>query len=517
MTRFHASLAAISVIAAFFLFNLINLKNYGRTYDEKSTYGRGRLSTAIIISFFNPSKPVSDADLMLPRECYHPHFYCMLLYHASQLFTKLLKMNLTESWHLTNLIFATVGLVFLFFLVRVTLGGEVAFFSVLFLISFPRFIAHAHYNSKDMPLMVLSILTMILFHRSLLLKTNSSAVLAGLSAGLSVSTSLFYLLLFPVFIAGYVIDWKDPIGNKPLNLSQQATKIRIFLITAFFVTYACWPLLWINPLHFFVSINRFFGHFFPEQVHYFGKYYSAYELPWHYTTLHLLMATPLPTLGLFAVGVFFAVKDISKKKRLLTHVMFLLWFLIPVLAKSIKGLARYNDIRHVLLSIPPLAIYAGWGLTLFLSKVRSHFPRWGKWLCPAIVFGIVAYSGAEIALVHPFEGLYFNHAVRILFPRHIEHHFDFFDWGSPAHHGINWLLAHAKPKSKIYFSLDIAELAKDEVDDRLVSTPACNADYYLALDRGLYVCQSSVTAIPIFAVERFNSSILLIYKGREPK
>jgi hypothetical protein len=280
------------------------------------------------------------------------------------------------------------------------------------------------------------------------------------------------LLIIPVFFGAWAIDWFQ---NRPHSLKQIVLSGSLFLYCGLATAFVLWPLLWIDPFLLFKAVQHFSGEFSQFRASYLGQLFQTYEMPWHYTSVHLLAVTPLPLLVLIGMGMIFAVKQ-AKQKVFLTA-MLGLWLTLPLLIRIYPGSSQYGGMRHVFLLVPALMLLAAVGLDCLLSMIKrrnvvcnrqgdrmriSPAPGNGISKCrcylvsgtgmgAAAVIALMSWLSMENAKVHPYQGSYLNEGVRWLIPPDkLGSYFDFYSWGSLYHHGIKWLNANAAPGDRIY-------------------------------------------------------------------
>ncbi len=464
-------LAAASIVA-FFLIGLANLNKYGHGDDEQWLERRAQLATAAAFSIFK-SAPRPE----IPREqwVYHPSLYATINYGP------------WRGGHALNLFMAGLCLTGLFLLARQLAGAEAAAYAVLFLIFFPRFLAHAHYNPKEIPMMAGAVFSFVLIARWSAHAKISLAAASGLLLGMAASAHLGALVLLPIF----------PV----LALSRHLWKHAAAFSAAVFVAiYAFWPALWIKPALLFEALVHFTGPFASADLGYFGQVYKRYDVPWHYALFYLTVATPAATLLFIGRGI-----RLFPKSAL--HAALIAWILLPLLVRLNPWAVKYNDIRHVFIAVPPLMIYAGWGL-------KTLFTRLGRNGALATGAALALYFFIQIRAIHPFEGDYFNEIFRAFMPARIERSFDFPSWMASYRQGIEWLNANARPDALVYVPHRISVARTYDVRADIRLTDAVPADYLMIAGLGWEYGPWCDQAEPLFEIRRYNSRVLGIYETR---
>jgi hypothetical protein len=150
---------AALVTGLFLVWNLVNLHEYGLSYDEPAGMRRGE-ETARVFRSLATGGEVSVALTSAAPE-YHPGFYAFVNYQIARFLTRQ-GLDPIAAGHVLNVLVATLGLGVMYVLAERLYGGWVGLWAVVFLALYPRFVAHAHYNGKDVPVMVFTLLTIYL-------------------------------------------------------------------------------------------------------------------------------------------------------------------------------------------------------------------------------------------------------------------------------------------------------------------------------------------------------------------
>ncbi len=493
MSEKTSKIAAWAVIGLFLIINLANLRQYGLTYDEGRAFWRGQHALQLAGSYVGLSQPLSQHDAEFLDNAYHPTFYASVSYAAASLATKL-GHECVSARHYFNVLWATAGLVFLLLLVTRHWGPMAGFYAVLFLALFPTFIAHSHYNPKDVPFLSIAVAALYAFDVFLRRQTVRAAVMAGVLFGLSAATSLNALLLAPAFIAGLFVGIKPP--------KRGALFLFIWGGAAIAALYASWPILWTDPLYPWRSITFFAQPFMNNSVIYLGRRYDATTLPWHYTPVNFLAVIPLVTFAFFVYGLSKAFRDRSGDKKYLFAVL-PLWFAVPILARLIPSVTRYDGMRHVFICVAPLVIFAGIGA----ARLLAARPRW------KFVHALVpAWLLIEVLIVHPFEGSYVNEVTRLATRGHVERQFNLNVWAAPLVQGIRWLNENA-PANAV-----VCSYAPHLIDcmKRADITLSCesNADFRIVVSEQQRQDNGLSEMEPVFAIRRYGVLLLGIFDLR---
>ena len=503
-------LAAIAV-GTFLLVGLLTIDRYGYGDDEQWLMKRGELAAQIAEAVVH-----QRATPPIPKEhwAFHPTFYAVVNYHWVR--PTLIRLGIDDiaSGHILTLLMAAGCLAALFVLGRMVVGAPAALYSLLLLAFFPRFIAHAHYNPKDIPSMAFGVLSFVFVARWITSNRLWDAAWAGICLGLAASCHLNALAVVPVFV---VVTWIQAVRARPGVPGASVFRLwapPILLYAAVLVAtlYVLWPLMWIRPAWLIQSLVTFAGAFETTEVVYFGYIYNRSAVPWHYSMFYILATTPVAVLWLMGAGLW-RFKEGESPNRNVFHVMLLGWALIPVLIRLNPWVVKYNDIRHVFMSFPPLMIYAGWGLHILVAGFRRNLPTWSHRVTAAVASAAsLAYLLSQILPIHPFEGDYFNEAFRTAYPSRIERRFDFPSWMTPYRAGLQWLNEHAEPGATIGVPHRLSVVGAYRKRSDLMFVSGGPANYVMVAGHNWKYGPAHSARTPAFEVRRYDSRLLAIFR-----
>ncbi len=254
-----------------------------------------------------------------------------------------------------------------------------------------------------------------------------ATIVTGLAMGLALGTRTGGVIAFAYLFGAVALCALECV----LRLDRRATPAALRIVLRFSaavgiacaVAFALWPWLQIgNPLSQFAKA---YGHFakiqlvmeFPS----WGRELSTTALPWRYIPEQLLARLPELFIVLLAVAGGAGVTNLARlaRKTASRYSRFgsaglkapALWLarsrgiLVVLVAAVAPGaiialtrMSHYDGIRHVLFTIPMLAIVAGWGLKQ-IAPLIVRFPK-----TAAVLGGAqVVYSIAVMAMLHPLE------------------------------------------------------------------------------------------------------------------
>ncbi|MBI2410424.1 MAG: glycosyltransferase family 39 protein [Candidatus Kerfeldbacteria bacterium] len=443
------STAAYLLIVLFFIVNVVTLKQYGMTYDERNYAMIGQMNVEYFHTLDRSQIHPLD-DLMI---YYGPAYH--IVQQVFGLFAQaVFHLGYIDATHLFLVCTSTAMLLVVFFFARSLFRPSVGLCTVVLLMLFPHFIAHAHYNPKDLPEAEMVTISLYLFYRLYSTKRYVYAILAGAVYGFGLATVVSILLAVPIFVASYLsfLVFQERIYQRKdwrVYLLKDVLLFFVFAIVLMFTMVLSWPLLWSDPHIFVESIRLFRHHSWNGQVLYFGQTYLGSEIPWHYVLLSLFMATPLLPFCFFIVGLVRSGKQILHRKEMFPYAFILCWAALPLIIFMLPGAVNYDGIRHFFMAIPPLMILAGVGMDAVIRGLKNILHTRPVLLPTIFCIIVVGWLVNESRQVHPYEGAYFNELVRLIIPAHIETVFEVEYWGASYREGVDWLNTHAAPNAVV--------------------------------------------------------------------
>jgi hypothetical protein len=110
-----------------------------------------------------------------------------------------------------------------------------------------------------------------------------------------------------------------------------------------------------------------------------------------------------PALLLFFVGItIFLLPGVRKKNRG-PLLLFLVWFVVPVLYIVLNGMNLYDNTRQLLFIVPGAFLMIAVGLDFIFTQIK---PRWAGSLLAGLIIipGLIGIAG-----FHPYEYTYYNY------------------------------------------------------------------------------------------------------------
>ena len=156
---------------------------------------------------------------------------------------------------------------------------------------------------------------------------------------------------------------------------------------------------------------------------YFGKFYEANSLPWHYIPVWILGTLSIPFSILIVISVIFiiirSIKRVVNSDKIEATIFFwnskleffllfnLLLIISPVILIILKNSTIYNGWRHLFFILPSMLI-----LCLGLIHYTKIIVRKNKFLiiCLNLLLIIIFLNNfTNLIKLHPYQNIYFNY------------------------------------------------------------------------------------------------------------
>ena len=447
----------------FLLAALFTLKDYWVSWDESEHLLRGQ---AYLYYFLTGNKryPVGEEKASyfqndsLPPEHWlvadtgHPPLNGILAALSNYIFHQKLRiLGDIESHHLFNIVTSVILVFAVSVFAYLAHGKFVALVSGAVLSLYPLFFSEAHFNIKDPPQAAFYALTILFFWLSLRKKNHWWLLAAAVSFAISLSIK-FNIIFLPLIIIPYLFFRFYPKFNFR-KIPKSFIWVLVFspLIVGI-IFFGSWPFLWQDPIvNFIKTINYYIGvgTGFETQPGYFIAGFNLYPIFW------ILITTQSIVLVLAFFGIVFVARDKEKER---TSLLWLFWFLTPIVRVTVPGISIYGGVRQIMEFIPAMALLAGLGASYLIQKLKLTIY---KYLFILITFILLLIP---IVKYHPHENVYFNFLVGGLKGAK-EKNIPYWgnSYGNAYKEAFDWLKENARPNSKVALvegtSLNIPRIA----------------------------------------------------------
>ena len=352
---------------------------------------------------------------------------------------------------LTHLFFLVGGFFCSLLAYRLFDSRLLALFALVLFLLHPRLYGHSFVNSKDIPFLVMFMLSLHLVHRAFRRDTVGAFLLCGAAVGLLTNLRIMGVMLFAAVPAMRACDFflaSEDHERKRLRITGVA-----FLIAGALTLYATSPWLWRNPFEFVVGLAVLSRYPLHIVSLFQGELVRWPEIPPHYIPVWIAVTTPPVTLLLSLAGAASVLRSLWDRPRHAlrnTDLRFALLLVAcaasTVLAIVVLGSNIYNGWRHVYFLYAPLCLLAVFGLR-WLASVGGR-PLLRKGVYAAAAAG-VAVAAVETTSIHPYQAVYFNFLADRRTPERLRSRYSMEYWGIAFREGLEHLLRR-HPSSPVY-------------------------------------------------------------------
>lgn len=476
----RSKFVVISFFVTYLILGLNIYNDYGISWDEPIQYEYGQKVFKYVVH--KDQKLVKDSE----------RFYGPVVEFSFVTIEKLTKLEDLKDVYLqrhllTFLIFYT-GVIFFFFLnLKILKTWKLALLGSLMLIVSPRIFADSFYNSKDIPLLALTIVSAFTALRLLEKPSFNRVLIHAIATALVVDIRIVGIYIIPVTLVLLVMK-REQGFKKHL--------IAYLIATCFFIV-AFWPTLWNQPVKnfysAFVEMSRYDqstgGLFFGEQV-------RSKKVPWFYIPGWILVTTPITYLIGFVVGLIVTLNTLRKRFDK-PQIFVLAWLFIPLASVITLQSVLYNAWRQMFFIYPAMIIICLIGLST-LKRHRGMFAL-------ALILILMDIFGTTLNMYknHPFQNVYFNHKTNA---------FDLDYWGLSYRKALEHIVSYDNRDQITISTLNlpgVTNAALLEPNDRsriTVTKKASSYDYFITN------YPEKVREKPWYCVNVENHRLSCIYK-----
>ena len=317
------------------------------------------------------------------------------------------------SYLLLTHIFYLIGGLFTYFLARRLFGNmALALFAMLLFLLHPRLYGAAFGNGKDIPFISMFMITLFLAHRAFRKDTLLAFALLGLGAGILMNIRIMGVVL----LAGVLGLQAALLFSLAHERKRVLLNGGVFAFAAGLVVYASLPYLWADPAPRVVEWWTTLSQHPHDQTELFrGRTIYNQAPPIDYVPTWFSITSPPFALLLGAVGgVALLVcwagirRQAFRDGKLRFEALVVGCFATPLIAIAILDPVVYGGWRQMYFLWAPFSLLASFGLSWLLKSLPRARLR-------TIAFGATAAGlGTTLitmALLHPFQGFYFNFLV----------------------------------------------------------------------------------------------------------
>jgi len=516
------------IAAVFFCVGFLCLSDYGITWDEKETYLAGFVNLEIIRAFW------SSASITYPWHeltGYYFVFDSLRGFFADLICTRWHLLEFAESYHLFHLFLSSLSIYFLYLLVlTVSNSVRVAFFTALTMALFPKFLAHAQNNPKDLTALFVFVMTLYMIVNVVLKGGVLRSIAAGCLLGLALTTTTL-----SVFIPLIVLTWMLFAMRSDLDERMKEYGILLFFAGIFF--YLFWPWLWDAPVtKLFEAVEHVVSFTVSFKTLYFGTIYAGENMPWHYFIMTFIVVTPVFYLFCFVISpvILYRIFFNKKEKIKLLAILGFGWAGCLVAVEMCVS-SHYDGIRHFLPVIPAYCILVAVGIeNIFVVANKINFKRLSRKTVPVLVYVFIGLSYFQILLslitIHPYQNAYLNEITNYFIKDNAENYFETEYWGQTYREGALWLNQNIEENATVCVpkSTSASFVMNYYLDKE--APPAFSADFFYDTSTPKYLLLLSRKAnyknfmhkinaeyLPVYTIRRQKGSLVKIFKNTEKR
>jgi len=331
-----------------------------------------------------------------------------------------------ETRHLINGLVGVLGLVGVWRLALLAPSKSrtrIGFLAVAVLALWPSYIGHSFFNPKDIPFavgFVWSLYCLLRLRRDLPRPSWWLVLGTTVSIGLTLSVRVGGVLLFgylALIVAAYLARRSWPLGRGVLERLRAAEPLRVLLtaaaivVGAYALMVATWPWAQLDPLRNPYRASQVIAHIDSPGTSPFGnQLISIHDVPWDYVPRLVALKAPEVVVVALAVGVLVVGYNVLRRRGGRYRVLVLPLVLAattPWVVSLVQNATLYDEVRHFLFVLPPLAVLAATAL----DAAWTWLVRQNVWIrtTGCAVFGayVVLHVGI-VCYLHPYEYVYYN-------------------------------------------------------------------------------------------------------------
>jgi hypothetical protein len=415
------TLASTVLLTSTLLIGLATVRDYGITVDEFLYDDYGPKALAWYASGGTDTSLYYHYDNWL----YGPWF--QMLTASVQL------LDLTDRFdvrHAMTFLIGIAGLAALVPIGRIVVGPWAGFAALALCLLTGNLYGHLFFTPNDVPFlaaMTWALLAVVAMARREM-PTWPTTIAAGLLCGLAIATRVGGILSQVYLIAAMALLTIDIVllrGHASLStLSKIGLRVAVALTLGWLLAIALWPFLQAdNPLQRFMAAYDHFGTLKLEMtIPYWGHPISTTDLPWSYIPgelaarlpevfVILLIAAPMFGLAQAArlaqqgrAGASGILLSVARARGILVVAMAAL---APIVFVILTRASLYDGVRHILFTLPPLAVLAAWSLSRCFPLIRRFplpFAAVAAAQIGAVLFVLVRLHPLEYIATNAFAG-----------------------------------------------------------------------------------------------------------------
>ena len=357
--------------------------------------------------------------------------------------------------HLLTHLFFLAGGGFCYLLALRMFGSRaLALVAMALFLLHPRLYAHSFHNTKDIPGLVMFMVSLYLAHRAFRRDSLAAFLLCGVSVGLLVNIRITGALLLAAVLVPRVLD--AAFANRAGERGRVLLSAAAFALAAMLTLHATHLGLWTDPPGQFMEMIRGLAtRIWATHNLFRGEWlYSPDGPPFAYLPVWVGITTPPATLLLALAGaVGVAWRGARRPRDLLRNTpqrFGLLLIALPVVvatAIAVLGSNTFHGWRHWYFLYAPVVLLAIIGLRQLVS-VRGRWVRAGAY---ALAGAAIAVALVSMVRIHPLQSVSFTFLTDRTTPEGLASRYDL-DYWDQAHHDVLAAIVGDHPNGPLFVS-----------------------------------------------------------------
>lgn len=433
------------IFIIFYLFYvLLSYRSFGATWDEQAVYERGKQLYKHLI---DPNER-SNNDL-IDRGSDKSVWPTYNNSYATALFA-FNKDQSYETYHLSNLLFATVLFISAYFFLYFKYKKPwLSILGPLFIVLNPRFFGDIAGNPKDISFAVLYFLSIFTIYfipsvKNILLRVFILGILFAFTQSSRTLgfTIYFVLLIYDMFVWKYNFIKNKTHKNFIVFFCHESLYLLMIFICSNFFMLITWPYIGSNYFKNFFDVLATAKQFpWLGTVFFMGKNYLSQDIPRYYLFVWLMVGLPV-FITVSSIGSIILLKKMWKKNEILFLAVLTIGINLSIYL--ITKPVIYNGIRHFSFLLPIFSLLAAIFIIELINannnKIRYIFLVFVAANCLSVIISQVK--------LFPYQYLYFNELVGGL--KGGSRYFVTDYWNASFKEAVSWLIENKIEKNKKY-------------------------------------------------------------------
>lgn len=347
-----------------------------------------------------------------------------------------------DAFHLSKILITILFLGICYFFIKKRLGVGISFWSLLFLLTFPRLWGDMELNPKDIP--SLAVFTFFIFafifwyEKPSISKSLLVGVLFGIGLGIKANILFAPIVLL---IGWFPWKWNLKFWSDTANHFKETWIYYLLMGSSATAVYILsWPYLYGHP----ERILSYFKTMLNQGDRIVDYVWSGEPLA------HVIATTPEIMLLFVTAGLFYFL--LKNQERILWRRLLLVWFIFPIFRISIPGQVNFDGIRHYYEFLPAAAIIAGYGVQKSIDWMKTKRINLYKVVTVCISIFLVSTAVINFKIYFPYSYIYYNRIVGGLSGagRFFSKNDTTDYWGVSYREGLRWIEKNAEENSYLY-------------------------------------------------------------------